>query len=73
VWPGSPRDPNHGDPLFVFRYDQNFEFIDAIRNQRRCFASFEDGALVQGVIDAALTSEKEKSWVDVSNLSSELN
>jgi predicted dehydrogenase len=68
VWPGSPRDPKQGDPLFVFRYDQNFEFIDAIRNQRRCFASFFDGALVQGVIDAALESERERKWVDVSNL-----
>ncbi len=34
VWPGSPRNPNSGDPLVTFRYDQNFEFIDAIRNQR---------------------------------------
>jgi predicted dehydrogenase len=72
VWPGSPRDPNQGDPLFVFRYDQNFEFIDAIRNQRRCFASFFDGALVQGVIDAALESERERKWVDVSNLAGAL-
>jgi predicted dehydrogenase len=71
-WPGSPRDPNQGDPLFVFRYDQNFEFIDAIRNQRRCFASFYDGALVQGVIDAALRSENEKRWVDVSHLAGAL-
>ncbi|HEX7862454.1 MAG TPA: Gfo/Idh/MocA family oxidoreductase [Verrucomicrobiae bacterium] len=72
VWPGSPRDPSQGDPLFVFRYDQNFEFINAIRNQRECFASFRDGALVQGVIDAALRSEKEQRWVDVSNLTAEL-
>ena len=72
VWPGSPRDPKQGDPLFVFRYDQNFEFIDAIRNQRRCFASFFDGAMTQGVIDAALRSEKEQRWVDVSNLAGEL-
>lgn len=72
VWPGSPRDPKQGDPLFVFRYDQTFEFIDAIRNQRRCFASFYEGALTQGVIDAALTSEKERRWVDVSNLAGAL-
>jgi predicted dehydrogenase len=72
VWPGSPRDPNQGDPLFVFRYDQNFEFIDAIRNERRCFASFFDGALVQGVIDAALQSERERRWVDVSTLAGSL-
>lgn len=73
VWPGSPRDPKQGDPLFVFRYDQTYEFIEAIRQQRRCFASFYDGALAQGVIDAALLSEKEKRWVDVSKMSSVLN
>ena len=72
VWPGSPRDPAQGDPLFVFRYDQTFEFIDAIRNERPCFASFYDGALVQGVIDAALQSEKERKWVDVSGLAGAL-
>ena len=40
VWPGSKRDPAQGDPLFVWRYDQNFEWIDAIRNQRPCTPSF---------------------------------
>jgi len=73
VWPGSPRDPSQGDPLFVFRYDQNFEFIDAIRSQRPCHASFRDGALVQGVIDAALQGEKERRWVDVGHLSGALS
>jgi predicted dehydrogenase len=73
VYPGSPRDPNQGDPLFVWRYDQNYEFITAIREGRQCSPSFYDGALVQGVIDAALLSEKEKRWVEVGNLSSELN
>src|SRR5204863_2151688 len=28
--PGSPRDPRAGDPLVTFRYDQAWEFIDAI-------------------------------------------
>ena len=32
--PGSPRDPKQGDPLVTFRYDQMWEFVDAIRNQR---------------------------------------
>lgn len=72
VWPGSPRDPQKGDPLFTFRYDQNFEFIDAIRSQRRCVPSFYEGALTQGVIDAALLSEKEERWVEVSGLAGQL-
>lgn len=72
TWPGSPRDPNQGDKLFTFRYDQNFEFIDAIRNKRQATPSFYDGALAQGVMDSALLSAKEARWVDVSNLTKEL-
>lgn len=72
VYPGSPRDPNAGDPLFVWRYDQNYEFISAIREQRPCTPSFYDGALTQGIIDAILLSEKEQRWVDVSGLAGQL-
>ena len=49
TWPGSPRDPSVGDPLVTFRYDQAFEFIDAIRNQRPCVPSFHDGVRTQAV------------------------
>ncbi|HZL35348.1 MAG TPA: Gfo/Idh/MocA family oxidoreductase [Tepidisphaeraceae bacterium] len=65
VLPGSPRDPNAGDPLATFRYDQDFEFIDAIRNQRPCNPSLLDGAKTQAIMDAALLSEAERRWVDV--------
>ncbi|HEY2586708.1 MAG TPA: Gfo/Idh/MocA family oxidoreductase [Tepidisphaeraceae bacterium] len=65
VYPGSPRDPNAGDPLATFRYDQDFEFIDAIRNQRPCRPSFVDGARAQAVMDAAVISGEERRWVDV--------
>jgi predicted dehydrogenase len=64
-WPGSPRDPNVGDPLVTFRYDQAFEFIDAIRKQRPCSPSFHDGARTQAVIDAAVDSTARQAWVDV--------
>jgi predicted dehydrogenase len=69
---GSPRDPKEGDPVITFRYDQNFEFIDAIRSNRQCSPSFYDGALAQGVIDAALTSAKERRWMDVTNIQKQL-
>jgi len=62
---GSPRNPNQGDPLATFRYDQDFEFIDAIRNNRPCSPSLLDGARVQAVIDAAVKSAESKAWVDV--------
>jgi predicted dehydrogenase len=65
TWPGSPRDPGAGDPLVTFRYDQAWEFIDAVRNQRDCVPSFHEGARMQAVIDAALKSAEARQWVDV--------
>ncbi|MEA2710595.1 MAG: hypothetical protein QOF78_3196 [Phycisphaerales bacterium] len=65
VWPGSPRDPSQGDPLVTFRYDQDFEFIDAILNQRPCRPSFREGAMAQAVMDAAIVSSEQRRWVDV--------
>jgi len=63
--PGSPRDPKEGDPLVTFRYDQAFEFIDAIRNQRPCVPDFHDGARVQAVTDAAVKSALARQWIDI--------
>ena len=37
----------------TFRYDQDFEFIDAIANGRPCRPSFREGAMAQAVMDAA--------------------
>jgi predicted dehydrogenase len=62
-WPGSPRDPRVGDPLVTFRYDQTFEFIDAIRQQRPCAATFHDGARAQAVMDAAIQSARCRQWL----------
>jgi predicted dehydrogenase len=67
TWPGSPRDPSVGDPLITFRYDQAFEFIDAIRNERPCVPSFRDGAQTQAVMDAAVSSAEVQAWVDLPN------
>jgi predicted dehydrogenase len=64
-WPGSPRDPRVGDPLVTFRYDQAWEFVDAIRNQRPCDATFHDGARVQMVMDAAVRSAETRQWVEL--------
>ena len=65
VYPGSTRDPSQGDPVATFRYDQNFEFIAAIRDGRPCTPSLWDGARVQAVMDAAIASAAEGKWVDV--------
>jgi predicted dehydrogenase len=67
TWPGSPRDPRAGDPLVTFRYDQAWEFIEAIRNQRPCAPSFLDGARAQAVMEGALRSAEKGQWVDLPN------
>src|SRR5437867_1195024 len=63
--PGSPRDPRQGEPLVTLRYDQEFEFIDAILNQRPCSPSFHDGARAQAVTDAAVKSADTMGWVEL--------
>jgi predicted dehydrogenase len=63
--PGSPRDIGQGDPLVTFRYDQIWEFVDAIRNQRPCSPSLHDGARAQAVMDAAVKSAETKQWVEL--------
>jgi predicted dehydrogenase len=65
TWPGSPRDPAVGDPLISFRYDQAFEFIDAIRSGRPCVPSFHEGAAAQAVMDGALESAQSGRWVEL--------
>jgi predicted dehydrogenase len=65
VWPGSPRNPDEGDPLIAFRYDQAFEFMDAIRNERPCQPSFADGLAAQAVMEAAILAADEQRWVTV--------
>lgn len=66
---GSPRDPQQGDPLITFRYDQDFEFTDAIRGQRDCSPSLCDGVQVQAAMDAIVQSARQRRWVDVPTVS----
>ena len=61
--PGSPRDSGSGDPLVTFRYDQAWEFVDAIRTQRPCTPDFYDGARAQAVLDAAQRSAATGQWM----------
>jgi predicted dehydrogenase len=65
VYPGSPRNPDEGDPLATFRYDQDVEFIRAIVEKRDCEPSFEAGVECQAVMDAAVLSARERRWVDL--------
>ena len=63
--PGSPRDPYAGDPLQVFRFDQAWEFVSAIREGRDCEPSFYQGMHAQAVADSILQAASERRWVDV--------
>jgi predicted dehydrogenase len=65
VWPGSPRDPSVGDPRVTFRYDQSFEFVDAILSQRPCRPTLRAGLEAQAVMDAAVKSYEQQKWLDV--------
>ncbi|HXE81208.1 MAG TPA: Gfo/Idh/MocA family oxidoreductase [Vicinamibacterales bacterium] len=53
------------DPLQAFRWDQNAEFIAAIREGRPCVPSFHDGVRVQEVIEAIVRSAQEGRAIDV--------
>jgi predicted dehydrogenase len=63
--PHSPRESGNGDPLITFRYDQAWEFVDAIRSSRPCKPDFYDGARAQAVMDAALRSAEMGQWVNL--------
>ena len=62
---GSPRNPDEGDPLQVFRFDQAWEFVSAIREGRDCYPSFYHGMRAQLVADSILQAADERRWIDV--------
>lgn len=67
--PFSNRDLSQGDPIQTFRYDQDAEFIQAIRENRPCNPSFLEGARVQALIEAIEKSNENRAWVDVKDFS----
>ena len=62
---GSPRDPQHGEPATIFRYDLVWEFVSAICEQRQAVPSFYDGLKAQIVADNVLQSHAERRWVEI--------
>lgn len=54
-----------GDPWQTFRYNEIFEFVDAIRQRRECVPSLADGARTQAVVDAVVESSDRRQWVEV--------
>lgn len=68
VYPGSQRDPSAGEPTTVFRYDQDFAFIQAIVQGNSDIPTFYDGLRCQAVVDAVVQSAQERRWVDVADV-----
>ena len=67
--PGSPRDPDDGDPTTIFRYDQDFTFIQAILGgQTATLPTFYDGMRCQAVVDAVLQAAAERRWIEVADV-----
>ncbi len=64
----SPRDPFAGEPATVFRYDIVWEFVSAILEQRQAVPSFQLGLRAQLVADAVMTSQAERRWIELPNL-----
>ncbi len=63
--PGAPWKTDEADPMTMFRWSQAWEFISAIREGRQAVPSFRDGVAVQRVLDAALRSNDERRWLDL--------
>jgi predicted dehydrogenase len=65
VFPGSPRNPRVDDPLIGYKYDQGVAFVRAVRGEATDYPTFQDGAAVQGVVDAVDLSAQERRWIQV--------
>lgn len=63
--PASPRNPHEGDTNQIFRFDQAWEFVSAIREGRDAHPSFYEGMRAQAVADSILLAAAERRWVDV--------
>jgi predicted dehydrogenase len=64
--PKSPRKITAQAPNLGFRYDQAFDFIEAIRNGNQSgLPDFTDGLKAQTVVDAVMKSAQERCWTSV--------
>ncbi len=66
---GSPRDPRAHDPRWGYRYDQSFQFVEAVRHGEAREPSFRAGAECQAVLDAVLASCESGQWAPVEGVS----
>jgi predicted dehydrogenase len=67
--PGSSRKINTDAPNLGFRFDQAFDFIEAVKNGDQAgLPDFTDGLKAQAVVDAVLRSKEERRWIEVEQI-----
>jgi predicted dehydrogenase len=70
IWGKARRDTVHNTYKDIFRQEgfMTQDFISAIAEKRQTFPTFREGAYVQKVLEAALKSDQEKRWVELSEV-----
>jgi predicted dehydrogenase len=71
IWGNVRRDTVHNTYKDVFRENDFMTrgFVDAILNKQTTIQpDFQDGAIIQQIIDAAILSHKERRWVALSEI-----
>lgn len=70
IWGKARRDTVHNTYKDIFRQEgfMTQDFISAIAEKRQTFPTFREGAYIQKVLEAALKSDQEKRWVELSEI-----
>lgn len=70
VWGGARRDRVHDTYKDVFRQEGWMvrQWVDGILSGEGCEPDFRAGARIQGLIEAALVSQREGKWVEVDSM-----
>jgi predicted dehydrogenase len=70
IWGNARRDTVQNTYKDMFRQEgfMTQDFVSAITEKRQTFPTFREGAYIQKVLEAALKSDQEKRWVELSEL-----
>ncbi len=70
IWGKARRDTVHNTYKDMFRQEgfMTQDFVSAIAEKRQTFPTLREGAYVQKVLEAALKSDQEKRWVELSEI-----
>lgn len=70
IWGNVRRDSVHHTYKDIFRENDFMarEFVNAILHDQTIRPDFQDGAIIQQIIEAAITSHQQRRWVGVSEI-----